>query len=330
MFKVLILSGEEERRLLSMKEAIKAVEEAFRLKGMGTAHMPPKLYLFFEKHEGDLRVMPAYLEDSDKAGVKIVNSHPNNPKRFGLPTVMAIMILTDPVNGKPLSIMDGTWLTSMRTGAAGGVAIRYLARRNSKVVGMVGTGIQAYTQLMALKEVLPRIELVKAASRTREETERYADATSKNFELNVKPVDTVEEAVVGSDIIVTTTPVTKPIVMNDWIGDGVHINAIGADAPGKQEVDPQFLKRAKIIVDDLEQAAHSGEINVPISEGIIDIHNVYADLGQIVAGNKPGRTSNDESTIFDSTGLAIQDVATAWEIYEKARKMNVGTWMEIL
>ncbi len=328
MSRVLILTGEEAKGLLTMKEAIEAVEEAFRFKGRGRTHMPPKLYLYFEKYEGDLRVMPAYLEEGDIAGVKIVNSHPNNPKRFGLPTVMALMILIDPKNGMPLSVMDGTWLTSMRTGASGGVAASYLARRDSSVIGMVGTGIQARTQLIALKEVLPKIELVKASSLTRRETERYADAMRENLGLNVQPVDTVEEAVVGSDVIVTTTPVTKPIVMNEWIGDGVHINAIGADAPGKEEVDPQVLKRAKIIVDDLEQAVHSGEINIPLSKGIIDEDDIYTELGEIVAGKKPGRTNDDELTVFDSTGLAIQDVATAWKVYEKAKTEKVGTWME--
>ncbi|MEM2679373.1 MAG: hypothetical protein QXU01_03020, partial [Candidatus Hadarchaeales archaeon] len=141
--------------------------------------------------------------------------------------------------------------------------------------------------------------------------------------------DDTERAVRNADIVITTTPSRKPIVMNEWITEGVHINAIGADAPGKQELDPAILRRAKVVVDDIEQASHSGEINVPISQGLFKKSQIYAELGEIVTGRKPGRESKDEITVFDSTGLAVQDIATDWLVYRKALERGIGREMEI-
>jgi alanine dehydrogenase len=148
--------------------------------------------------------------------------------------------------------------------------------------------------------------------------------------LNILPKKNVEDAVKGCDILVTTTPSTQPIVKNEWISEGMHINAIGSDAPGKEELDPEILKRAKIVVDDIEQAWHSGEINVPAAKGIISKADIYAELGEIIVGKKVGRESDEEITIFDSTGLAIQDLATATLVYKKAREKNLGFEVELL
>lgn len=330
MLEVLVLTDREIRPILTMKETIEAVEQAFREKGIGKVRMPPKQYVFFQKHNGDFRVMPAYLEKSDVAGVKTVNVHPNNPTKYGLPTVMATITLLDPKNGAPVCVMDGTWITAMRTGGAGGVAAKYLARKDSRLVGVVGAGVQARTQLIALKEVLPDIDEVRVVDKIRERSESYANEMRETLGLNVQPVDSVEEAVTGADVVVTVTPTYEPVVMSDWIKKGAHINAIGADAPGKEELDPAILKRAKIVVDDWEQAIHSGEVNVPLSRGAIKRRHIYADIGEVVTGKKAGRLSNDEITVFDSTGLAVQDVVTAWRVFERAKKADVGTWITFL
>lgn len=327
--KVLLLSRAEVEGLISMREAIEAVEGAFRAKGMGKAQMPPKSYVYFDRYKGDFRVMPAYLEDQGAAGVKIVNAHPLNPKEHGLPTVMAVIVLLDPKTGAPLAIMDGTWVTNIRTGASGAVAAKYLARRDSRIVAMVGAGVQAKTQLIALKEVLD-IEEVRVNDISAENAQRYAEEMSKQLGVKVKAVGDTGKAVEGVDVVVTTTPSRKPILMNNWVSEGMHINAIGADAPGKQELDPNILTRAKIIVDDVEQAIHGGEVNVPLSEGDIARGDIYADLGEVVTGKKPGRTSREEITIFDSTGLAVQDIATDWVIYQKARETGKGIEVELL
>lgn len=327
--KVLLLSRAEIEGLISMREAIGAVEKAFRAKGLGKVQMPPKSYVYFKNYDGDFRVMPAYLEEMGAAGVKIVNAHPRNPKEHGLPTVMAIIVLIDPKTGVPLAIMDGTWITNLRTGAGGAVAAKYLARKDSKTVAMIGAGVQAETQLLALNEVL-EIEEIRVNDLSREKAEQYAKKMGKKLGLDAKVLVETKKAVEGADVIVTTTPSKEPILMNEYISEGVHINAIGADAPGKQELDPEILLRAKVVVDDIEQAIHGGEVNVPISKGMITRNNIYADLGEIVTKKKPGRTSREEITVFDSTGLAVQDIATDWVVYRKAKRMGKGREVELL
>jgi len=240
--------------------------------------------------------------------------------------------LVDPRNGAPLAIMGGTWVTAVRTGAAGGVAAKYLARKNSKVVGLVGAGAQAKTQLMSLFSLYKKLGEVKVWSRT-EKTRRARVAEMEVLygdKAKIIPVDSVKDAVEGTDIVVTITPSRKPIVLNEWISPGTHINCIGADAPGKEELDPAILTRAKIIVDDWEQASHSGEINVPLTKGILTRQNIWGNIGQVVAGLKQGRTSSDEITVFASTGLAVQDAVTAELAYKKALAKGIGQFVEIV
>ncbi len=318
---ILWLNKNEVESLLDMKGTLKVVEEAFRQHGLKKVQMPPKLYLFFKKHNGDLRTMPAYLEEQDITGVKIVNVHPDNPKK-GFPTVMALVILNSTETGAPVAIMDGTYLTDMRTGAAGGVAVKYLARRNSKTVGFVGTGNQAKTQLLAINEVID-IEEVKAKDTSEKGTLAFKNEMEKRIDCSITPKKSIRE-VCDCDILVTTTPSREPIVMNEWIAEGTHINAIGADAPGKEELDPDILKRARIVVDDIPQASHSGEVNVPLSKKLITEKDICCEIGEVVAGRKKARIKDSDITVFDSTGLAIQDVATADLVYRKALKANMG------
>lgn len=314
--------------LLTMADTINAVESAFREKGLGHVQMPSKVYVYYKKHDGDLRVMPSYLEGSDKSGMKVVNVHPNNPVSKGLPTIMAIITLIDPSTGAPLAIMDGTLITALRTGAASGVATKYLARKDSQIVGLVGAGRQAISQLEAISEAIS-ISEVNVCDRNKELAQRFINKVEEQYTFNFTAMNSVEACIGASDIISTITPSRKPIVQDKWVKNGTHINAIGADAPGKQELDPKILKRAKIIVDDLEQACHSGEVNVSISKGILNQKNIHGELGEIVCEVRKGRESDDEITIFDSTGLAIQDVVTAWVVYGNAKKKNVGTWLTL-
>lgn len=318
---ILWLNKNEVESLLDMKSTIKVVEEAFRQHGMKKVQMPPKLYLYFKNHNGDLRTMPAYLEEADITGVKIVNVHPDNPKK-GLPTVMALVILNSTETGAPLAIMDGTHLTDMRTGAAGGVAVKYLARKNSKVVGFVGTGNQARTQLMGIKEIID-IEEIKITSVSEKSNINFKAEMEKKADCDITLKKSIRE-VCDCDILVTTTPSREPVVMNEWISEGTHINAIGADAPGKEELDPAILKRARVVVDDIPQASHSGEVNVPVSKGVFGVRDICCELGEVIAGKKKARVKDSDITVFDSTGLAIQDVATADIVYRKALKANIG------
>ena len=323
MMELLFLNEGDVTELLDMPGALSVVEDAFLEHGMDNAQMPPKSYLYFPT--GDLRTMPAYLETAGIAGVKIVNVHPKNPEA-GLPTVMAVVVLNSIETGAPLAVMGGTYLTEMRTGAAGGVAADRLARSDATVVGMVGAGRQARTQLRAICEVRS-IETVKIADRSAASCRQFIDAT-KDLGCEITIMDGIRQ-VCDCDILVTTTPVREPIVADGWILDGTHINAIGADAAGKEELDPEILKRSRIVIDDPAQAFHSGEVNVPLKRGIISEGDIYGTLGEIVAGIKPGRTDDDEITVFDSTGLAIQDVSTANHVYQQAVRKGTGTHLKL-
>ena len=315
--KTLIIRHEEVTKVLTPSGAIRAVEKAFKAHGLRQADMPAKTYLTFKK--GDLRAMPAYVHGQglDIAGIKSVSVHPEN-RRYKLPTVMGVIILTDPRNGYPLAILDGTYLTNMRTGAAGALAAKLLSKRNAKVAGFVGCGDQARTQLKCLLKVrrLRRIIVWERSPKSRS-ARRFCSWAKETFGLETARASEIDEATLDVDILVTTTPSLKPLVSR--VSPGTHINAIGADAKGKQEISTGILRRAKIVIDDWNQASHSGEINVPLEKRQLARKDIYAELGEIAAGKQEGRSSGEEVTLFDSTGLAIQDVTCAFAVYKHYR-----------
>jgi len=255
--------------------------------------------------------------------VKWVNVHPNNPGK-GLPTVMGTLIYSDPDTGYPLAIMDATDMTAFRTGATGAIASKYLARKNSRTLGLVGAGRQAYTQLLAHAEIF-KLELVRIYDVSPEACKRFI----KSFpEYRVEACALQEVA--SSDIVCTLTPAREPVVQKEWIKKGTHVNAVGADAAGKQELDPAILNGAVVVVDDLRQAAASGEINVPLRKGLFKLEQVYGTLDQIVARQKQGRKTDDDITVFDSTGIAIEDLATASLVYRKAQQIGKGLAIDLV
>ena len=329
MSETILLKQSEIKELITMKEVIESVETAYAEHARHGVQMPAKKYLFFKEQKGDLRIMPCFMRGMNEAGVKCVNVHPENPVKHGLPTVMGVIELVDPETGFPVAVMDGTWITNMRTGAAAGVATRYMARKDSKTLGIIGAGNQAYTQLMAINEVMD-IECVKVFCRTCKSREDFAKRASKAFGVDVKAVTDAREAVEDMDVLVTTTPSTSPVVMEDWVSPGTHINAMGADAPGKQELETGILTKSGVIIDCWEQARHSGEINVPVAQGIITRQDIRGKIGDVVVGRMNGRESHEEITVFDSTGLAVQDVVTAWKVYEKARTRGLGEKINFL
>jgi len=316
--KTLLLTQKDIASVLTPSLANDTVEKAFRAHGLGLVDMPAKSYLYFP--EGDLRSMPAYIsgEGFDIAGVKSVNVHPKNPA-LKLPSVMAVIILNDPQTGFPLAILDGTYITGIRTGAAGAVAAKYLSRVESEVAGFVGCGAQARTQLACLLEVR-KIRKIKIWQYDDDKAcaEDFKRRAKRAFGIETAVSSNIDDVTRDADIVVTTTPSRFPLV--NRVSPGAHINAIGADAPGKQEIHPEILTKAKVVIDDWTQAAHSGEINVPLRRKQIDKRNVYARLGDIVAGEKNGRTSAEEITLFDSTGLAIQDITCAFIAYQTLKR----------
>ena len=313
-----ILTQADVRSVLTMDLALPAVEEAFRAHGRGESIMPPKVYLPLDHHSGDLRAMPAYMAGT--AGVKWVCSYPDNPHRHGLPAVMAVYILNDPATGAVLSVMDATAITAYRTGAAAAIATKHLFDGAPKTLGIIGCGAQSRYVVSAHRLLWPELE-VRCADLARRAAERLAG------EVNGVAAD-IEEAA-GSNVVCTVTPSRHPLIRRDWIRDGAHVNAMGADAPGKQELDPQILLDARVVLDDAHQAAESGEVNVPISKGVFTLNRVYGTLGEIVAKRLEGRGAA-RITVFDSTGLAIQDTALARAVYDAARERNLGQDLELV
>jgi alanine dehydrogenase len=325
---MLVISQKQVKKLIplsNIKTVIKAVENAFGDYGRELVQMPCKQYLYFTENNGDLRVMPSYSSVLKMAGTKIVNVHPDNPKK-GLLTVMASIILNDPKNGMPVALMDGSYITAMRTGAAGAVAAKYLAREDASTFGVVGAGVQAIYQIAATSKVR-KLKDIAVADPNKKAIDNLIKTLAKE---GIEVREGTLEEVCGMDIVTTTTPVRKPIVKKEWIKPGTHINAIGADAEGKEELEPEILKSAKIIIDDWAQASHSGEINVPVHQGLITKDNIFAGLGEIVAGKKQGRASAEEITMFDSTGLGLQDLYTAAEVLKLAKKEGVGKEIELI
>jgi alanine dehydrogenase len=317
----LVLGKKEVESLLTMNDALAAVERAFG----SDYEMPSKIYVEVKKYAGDFRAMPAWIEPY--AGVKWVNVHPNNPKTHGLPSVMAVIILSDPKTGFPLAVLDGTTITNYRTGAAGGVAAKHLARKNAHTLGLVGAGVQAHLQALAVSLVRD-IKTIKVFDLRPEASQKLVQDLRGKIKADFRIASSAREAC-DADIVCTTVPSTKPIVEDAWLKPGTHVNEIGADAPGKQALEIGTLKRAKIVVDRWEQASHSGAINVGIESGKLTRKDVAGEIKDVVLG-KIKRENDGELTVFDSTGLAIQDVATAGMVYEKAVAKKIGLRVNFL
>ncbi|MFC6863120.1 ornithine cyclodeaminase family protein [Halomicroarcula sp. GCM10025817] len=317
----LLLGPDAVETHADLPAVVDAVEAAFAADARGHTIMPAKSYIDLPQYNGDFRSMPAYVNADgwDAAAVKWVNVHTDNPSDHDLPTVLGTLIYSDPETAFPLAVMDGTVLTRLRTGAAAAVATDHLAVPDATSLGLVGAGVQSYTQLEAIAAVRD-IETVVVADRSEEKQRAFVDHFADRFDVRA---GSIEDAA-GCDVLSTITPVESPIVDREWLGAHTHVNAIGADAAGKHEHDDRTLLDAKLVIDDYEQCTHSGEINVPWSEGTLLDDDIYGELGAIVAGDLAGRTDGDGITLFDSTGLAIQDVAAAHVAYENAREAGDG------
>ncbi|WP_128477215.1 ornithine cyclodeaminase family protein [Halorussus pelagicus] len=317
----LLLNQDAVDENTQMPDVIRAIEDAFAAYARGDAQMPAKSYIDLPQYNGDFRSMPAYLEadDWDAAGIKWVNVHPDNPENFDLPTVMGTMVYSNPETAFPLAIMDGTELTMKRTGAAAAVATDYLAVEDATTMGVIGAGVQSYTQLEAISEVRP-IEEVVVSDLDEERVADFIEYFEDDFDVRA---GSIEEAA-QCDVLSTVTPVEDPIVTREDIGEHTHVNAMGADAEGKHELADEILLDSKLVIDDHAQTTHSGEINVPYHEGVLSDDDIYGEVGDIVVGDIDGRTDDDGITVFDSTGLAIQDVAAAHVVYEHADENDNG------
>ena len=314
--------------VLDMDLALTAVTEAFRAHGEGRVNMPPKVHLVMPRGSFKAMFGEIFLPAGHICGVKWNSNFPDNPHHGGL-TIKGKLLLNDPATGLELADMDATRLTNFRTGAAGAVAVQHLARPGAARLGLVGAGAQARTQVAAIRKVRP-LKSITIHSRTATRARGLRDELEATYGVKAVVVENVAQAVADQDIVVTTTPSTSPLVRREWVAPGTHINAVGADSPGKQELDPAILTAATIVVDDWAQCKDIGEINVPLAQGVLSPAHIYGTLGEIVAGKKPGRTDPREITVFDATGLAIQDLALGLMIWQRALERGLGQEKDFL
>ena len=324
----LLLTRHDVAALLSIEECTAAVERVFRLYGEGKTQRPGVLGVHAE--DGGFHIKAGVLElDRPYFAAKINANFPENPKRLGLPTIQGVIVLSDAENGYPLAVMDSTEITSQRTAAATAVAAKYLARPESKTLSICGCGNQGRVSLRALTSLFP-LEQVFAFDVDASQSEMFANELSAELNISIKAVTQLDDAVPQSDICVTCTPSRQFFLKFEQIAPGTFIAAVGADNEDKQELDPILLRESKVVADIIEQCATIGEVHHALDHKVMTKGQVHAELGEVVAGTKPGRTSKHELIIFDSTGMALQDVVTAAFVYEKARSAAVGTTLDLI
>lgn len=324
----LLLTRRDVEDLLELDECITAVEEAHRAHAEGRSIPPGVLGAHVEgggfhlKTAGLLGTRPYFA-------AKLNANFHSNAERFGLPRIQGLVVLSDGRHGYPLAVMDSTELTAVRTAAATAVATKYLALAEATTATLIGSGLQARAQLAALCRVRP-IDTVFAFDLEPSTAESFAADLSEQLDIEVRAVQEIQSASRRSQIVVTCTPSRGPLLGPEDISRGTFVAAVGADSEEKQELDPELLANATLVVDHLEQCATIGELHHALEAGVLTKRDVHAELHEVVAGSRPGRTSPEEVTVFDSTGVALQDVAAAALAYERACERGVGTRMTLL
>jgi len=321
----LLLTRSEVAALFTIEECIAAVEEVFRLQGEGKTQTPGVLGI--QARDGGFHIKAGLLDLSKPYFVAKANANfPENMKRFGLPLIQGIIVLCDAENGYPLALMDSTEITILRTGAATAVAAKYLARRDAKVATICGCGNQGKVSLRAIMKVRP-LERVYAFDHVSAQAERFAGELSTELGIEVMVAGDLSKAVRQSDICVTCTPSKQYFLTCESVAPGTFVAGVGADNEHKQELDPSLMRESKIVVDLLEQCVLIGDLHHAIKQGFVTLKDVHAELGEVVAGRKQGRTSDEEIIVFDSTGMALQDVIAAATVYERAVSAGHATTM---
>jgi ornithine cyclodeaminase/alanine dehydrogenase len=323
----LILTRKDVVEVLSMKDCMDVVEKAFVEMVNGTADLPLRIPI--KSPDGLSLYMPAYLQKMKALACKVVAIYKDNPNRFNLPTTIGKVLLQNPENGEVICIMDGGYLTAIRTGAASGVATKYLAREGKDLTaGIFGAGVQAKTQLWALAEART-LNHAFVYDKDGDAARKFAAEMSSKLGIKVDATDSIPD-ILATDIIVTATSSPTPLFDGNLVKPGTHINGIGSHTPNARELDTETIKRSKFIGDSKEACfKEAGDIMIPLQEGAIQETHFYAELGEIITGRKPGRLNDDEITLFKSNGLAIQDAATAKLVYDKAKEMGVGKEIDL-
>lgn len=339
MFDIKILNKEETEKVLKMSEVIPVVEKVYHLKSQGNTAVFPLIFHEFNPGVADMDIKSGWLKGSEIFGLKVVSWFGENPKR-GLPALIGTIMILDATTGAPIGLIDGTHITGMRTGAAGAIGAKHLARDNSENLLIVGAGHIATFQIAATLALLPNItnvmiydplehknaeKMVATIRATLKEEHGIILADSVGFQA----VDDIQNATAKSDIIITVTPSRKPIIQKEWVKKGTHFSCIGADMSGKEEIDPTIFEDARVFVDDIQQCINVGEIEIPVAKGILKREDIAGEIGDILTGKAAGRENDDQITVFDATGTALLDLLTGKLALDTAEKMGIGTTVKL-
>jgi alanine dehydrogenase len=325
---MLVLSEEQIRSLIDVEELISALERAHIQYSTGKAVMPVRLVVPLPQIHGRITSMPGYLMEDKALGMKVVTYFQNNPKQ-NLPAILATVMLFSAATGKIIAVMDGSYITAIRTACASAMATRVLANPETPVLGILGAGVQARAHIEALCRVrkLKKIKLYSPSGTSAANIKRELEPT---VGVAIDVAKSAEKAVRNSDLLVTATTAQQPILKSEWLKPGAHINAVGSHRPDSREIDSPTVARSNLVVDSREAImAECGDVLLAIKEKSITEKHIHAEIGEVLAGAKPGRSSASEVTLYKSVGIAIQDVATAQLVYHKALKLKVGTNVEV-
>jgi alanine dehydrogenase len=328
--KTLLLKKEEVSRLICMKEVIGTVEEAYKAFNDNQVEQPDYIGIHLPSPRGEIDFKIGYYKANEVISMKASSGgFISTPTAHGVPSGMGTILLFDARSCALICVMDGSLITGLRTGASGAVSVKVLARKNAKKIASIGTGNQARMQIRAINEIM-RIEEIHAWNRNPDTLFTYKMDIESEFGIPVIMANSKKEAVEQADILITTARGKGSLVEAGWVKPGTHIVAIGTDQQGKQELDPEIFRNAKVVVDSIVQCIEKGETWHPLSRNIITKDDIHGEIGEILLGKKPGRENDEEVTIFDSTGMAIQDNTTSGKIYRNAIERRIGTFFAFI
>jgi alanine dehydrogenase len=326
MTDVLFVNQEEVPALLPMAACIETMERALESLARGQVQLPLRSILWLPDRTGALGLMPASIATDKVLGVKVISFFHGN-EGSELDTHQGAVLLFEAERGRLLAVIDATSITAIRTAAVSGVATKLLAREDAGDLAIIGSGVQARTHLEAVLQVR-KLRRVRVASLSFDRAKRFGDRESARRSITVEPVHSVREAVLGADIICTTTSAREPIVEGAWLLPGAHINAVGSSVPSARELDTAAVVRSRLYVDRRESTLNeAGDFLTPKNEGAIGDDHIVGEIGEVLTGKVPGRRTRDENTLFKSLGLAVEDVASARHIYEEARRTGKGRFV---
>lgn len=350
MFKMKVLNHEVIEQILDMKQVVEAVEQVYTLKAEQKAEVFPMVFHEFERGVADMDIKSGHLKDADIFGLKLVSWYGENPKK-GMPALIGTTLVFDSKTGQPIGLLNAEHVTGMRTGAAAAIGAKVFARKNSETLLMVGTGHISSFAIAATLIAMDHIKTVKIydpmnGENAKKLVESISDKLANNFldkyegtdlydgiktkfDVAFEVVEDIKKATGESDIVLTATPSRKPMILREWVKPGTHFSCIGADMEGKQEIHEDIFAAGRVFVDDIPQAINVGETEIPVKSGAIKEGDILAEIGDVMIGRAEGRLSDEDITVYDSTGIALQDLLTSKLVLDIAEEKGLGTEVEV-